>query len=222
MKVNRRSVCIGVAALAATLQVAISMAGEPDFDSELLAIAQAWDHANFEIPDATDKRDAFEVLSMRAAAFAQRHPGRAEPLVWEGIVLSSYAGAKGGLGALSLAKGAREHLLAALKISPEALGGSAYTSLGVLYYKVPGFPLGFGNHGKAREYLSKALALNPNGMDPNFFYGELLFEEGDYQQSLQYLQKAQAAAPRSQRQVADDGRRKEIAALMARVRAKLS
>lgn len=222
MKVNRRSVCIGVAALAATLQMATSTAGESDFESELLAIAQAWDHANFEIPDANHKRNAFEVLRTQAAAFAQHHPERAEPLVWEGIILSSYAGAKGGLGALSLAKGAREHLLAALKIAPEALSGSAYTSLGVLYYKVPGFPLGFGNHGKAREYLSKALALNPNGMDPNFFYGELLFEEGDYKQSLQYLQKAQTATPRPQRQVADDGRKKEIAALMDRVRSKLS
>lgn len=221
MKITRRTACVSLAALAAALQIPTLWAAEPDFDAELLSIAQAWDHANFGISDATDKRDALEVLSTRAAAFSQRYPDRAEPLVWEGIVLSSYAGAKGGIGALSVAKRSREHLLAALKISPQALNGSAYTSLGVLYYKVPGFPLGFGNHGKAREYLNKALALNPNGIDPNFFYGELLFEEGDYGQALQYLQKAQAAAPRPERPVADEGRRREIAALIDRARARL-
>ncbi len=39
-------------------------------------------------------------------------------------------------------KEARASLEAALKIAPEALDGSAYTSLGSLYYQVPGWPLG--------------------------------------------------------------------------------
>ena len=42
----------------------------------------------------------------------QEYPGRAEPLIWHGIILSSLAGAKGGLGALGLAKEARDQLLA--------------------------------------------------------------------------------------------------------------
>ena len=58
-----------------------------------------------------------------------------------------------------------------------ALDGSAYTSLGTLYYKVPGFPIGFGDHKKARQLLEAALKVNPDGIDSNYFYGEYLFDE---------------------------------------------
>ena len=46
-------------------------------------------------------------------------PTRAEALIWEGIIESSYAGAKGGLGALGLAKEARGNLEAALEDRPD-------------------------------------------------------------------------------------------------------
>ena len=38
----------------------------------------------------------------------KQYPGRAEPLVWKAIVLSTHAGAKGGLGALSMVREARD------------------------------------------------------------------------------------------------------------------
>lgn len=209
------------ALLAALALLAVPLQAAPaEFDAELLAIQQAWAQASYETPGGAAQKSAFEALARRAAAFAQRHPQRAEPLIWEGIVLSTYAGAKGGFGALGLAKQARARLDAALKIDPAALDGSAYTSLGTLYYKVPGFPLGFGNHDKARELLQKALALNPGGIDPNYFYGELLLEEGEYAEALRHLEKALAAPPRPNRELADAGRRREIAALIARARAK--
>ena len=136
-------------------------------------------------------------------------------------MLSTYAGAKGGLGALGLAKQAREKLQAAVKIDPNALDGSAYTSLGTLYHKVPGFPLGFGDDKKAREYLERALQVNPNGLDPNYFYGEFLFDTGAYREAQKYLEKALTAGPRPNREVADRGRRSEITALLTRVKQKL-
>lgn len=220
MRSSHRSGWVAFMALAACLQGPLSAAGEADFDQELQGIESAWDHANFDpAPSAEARRSTLEQLTARAAEFTRRYPDRAEPRIWEGIILSSYAGAKGGLGALGLAKRSRERLLAALAISPEVLNGSAYTSLGALYFKVPGFPLGFGNHDKAREYLNKALTLNPRGIDPNFFYGELLFEDGHYAEALQYLERAQQAPPRPGREVADEGRRREIAALLERTRA---
>ena len=107
-----------------------------------------------------------------------------------------------------------------MKLDPQALQGSAYTSLGTLYYKVPGFPIGFGNKNKAREYLQHALAINPDGVDPNFFYGEFLLEQDEYEQALEHLQKALQAPPRPGREQADAGRRKEIEMLIARVHEK--
>jgi tetratricopeptide (TPR) repeat protein len=215
-----------VALLCATLSAAAaSYAGapaDPAFDAELLSVQQAWAKVNYEMPAGDARNAAFESLEKRAEAFTHQHPKRAEALIWEGIIESSYAGAKGGLGALSLAREARGNLEAALKLDPNALDGSAYTSLGTLYFKVPGFPLGFGDHDKAGELLQRALKLNPNGIDPNYFYAEYLYEQGKYQESLQYLERAGKAAPRPGRESADKGRHGEIAALQAKVKAKMS
>lgn len=212
-----------VAATVALAAFALPAAAADDaaFDAELLAIQQAWARVNYETPAGDVREQAFDQLEKRAEKFTQQNPGRAEALVWEAIIESSYAGAKGGLGALGLCKEARGNLEAALKINPGALDGSAYTSLGTLYYKVPGFPVGFGDHDKARKLLRKALELNPNGIDPNYFYGEFLYEEGEYAQALQYLDKAARAAPRPGRESADKGRRAEIAALAVRVKKEL-
>lgn len=222
IKSSRRSWLESLALAVALLPVALpALAQDAAFTTELTAIQQDWEQANYQSANEAEKRRQLEALSARSEAFARNHPQRAEALVWEGIVLSSYAGAKGGLGALSLAKKSRDCLLAATRIDPAALKGSAYTSLGALYYKVPGWPVGFGDRDKASEFLQKALALNPDGMDPNYFAGELFYEEGEYSRSLQHLQKALAAPPRPDRPLADAGRRIEINNLMAKVRMEL-
>ena len=212
--------------IAATVAVAVfavrvSAADDAAFNTELLSIQQSWAKVNYETPAGDARAQAFDQLEKRAEKFTQQNPGRAEALIWEAIIESSYAGAKGGLGALGLCKEARGNLEAALKLNPSALDGSAYTSLGTLYYKVPGFPVGFGDHDKARKLLKKALEINPNGIDPNYFYAEFLYEEGEYAQALQYLDKAAKAAPRPGRELADKGRRAEIATLTSQVKKEL-
>jgi len=208
-------------AVLAVFSVRASAADDAAFNAELLSIQQAWAKVNYETPAGDARAQAFDQLEKRAEQFVHQHPGRAEALIWEAIIESSYAGAKGGLGALGLAKEARGNLEAAIKIDPNALDGSAYTSLGTLYYKVPGFPVGFGDHDKARKLLKKALEINPNGIDPNYFFAEFLYEEGEFAQALPYLDKAAKAPPRPGRESADKGRRAEIAALTAKVKKEL-
>ncbi len=220
MKHVRNVVFVCASLLAGPLLAATP--ADPAFDAALLSIQQAWARVNYETPAGDERAKAFEALEKRAENFTHENPARPEALIWEGIIESSYAGAKGGLGALSLCKEARGNLEAALKLDPNALDGSAYTSLGALYYKVPGFPVGFGDDEKAGKLLQKALKLNPNGIDSNYFYAEYLFEEGRYAESLQYLGRAGKAAPRPGREVADKGRRGEIAALTVKVKAKMS
>jgi tetratricopeptide (TPR) repeat protein len=195
---------------------------DDDFDTELRAIQDGWAVANYQTTGKEAKNAAFEKLAAQAAALTAKNPQRAEPLIWEGIVLSTWAGVKGGLGALGLAKDSRARLEAALKIDENALNGSAHTSIGTLYHKVPGFPVGFGSDKKAMEHLRKGLSINPDGIDPNFFYGEFLFDEREYQQALDHLQKALNAPPRPGRELADEGRREEVRDLIAKTREALS
>ena len=185
-------------------------------EAELLEIQQSWARINYSTNSAEQKAAEFGQLAAKAAALASSQPGRAEPMVWHGIALSSQAGAKGGLGALSLAKEARSVLEASLKIDATALAGSAHTSLGTLYHKVPGFPIGFGDDKKARKHLEAALKLNPTGIDPNFFYAEFLLDKGETALAIKHLKLAQAAPARPGREVADAGRRQEITALLSK------
>lgn len=180
-----------------------------NLDSDLAGIQGRWAEIQYQLPE-DQKEKAFEDLAGQAQTLVDTYPDRAEPLIWQGIVLSTYAGAKGGLGALGLVKDARKSLEKALEIDPSALEGSAYTSLGSLYYQVPGWPLGFGDDDKARKYLLKALELNPDGIDPNYFYGDFLVEQDQPERAREYLRKALNAPERPNRTLADSGRREEI------------
>lgn len=217
--IKRVAVCAALTFSALTLAAPAGPAPAA-FQTELLVIQNEWARINY-LTEEDRKADEFDALATRAEDFERAFPNRAEPLIWEGIVLSTYAGVKGGLGALSLARRARDKLEAALKLDPQALDGSAYTSLGTLYYKVPGFPLGFGDRDKARRLLETALKLNPDGIDPNYFYGEFLYEQGRHADAVASLRRALAAPPRPNRELADRGRRQEIEALLAKAQRKL-
>lgn len=167
-----------------------------------------------------DQEGRFAALAAEADRALARFPDRAEMLIWHGIIVASYAGAKGGLGALGLAKDARKDFETALKIDPRALNGAAYTSLGSLYYQVPGWPIGFGDDRKAVANLRQGLAIDPNGIDANFFYGDYLFRNGDRAGAEPYLRKALQAPPRPGRKLADEGRRREIDALLEKIAAR--
>ena len=188
---------------------------------ELLHIQTRWAEVNYTLQD-DEQEKAFDMLVAEANAWIEREPDNADAYVWRGIIQSTYAGAKGGLGALGLAKKARKSLEHALELDPDALDGSAYGSLGTLYYKVPGWPLGFGDDKKAGKLLLKALAINPDGIDPNYFYADYLYEQGDYQGAKIAAEHALQAPPRPERPLADEKRRQEIQALMEKIAAKVN
>ena len=186
-------------------------------DDAVTELQRDWEVIRYQTP-AAEREKRFEALAAKAHKFSESFPGRSEPLVWEGIVVSSWAGEKGGLGALGLVKQAKAIYEQAIQIDGSALEGSAYNSLGVLYYKVPAWPLGFGDKGKAKELLQKALAINPQGIDPNFFYAEYLTETKHADEALPYLERALHAPTRPGRQIADTGRREEARALLAKIK----
>ena len=205
--------------LLVSLFSAAALAQDDGLANGILDIQHEWEHVHYQLPK--DKQDAaFQHVEEDTAALVKQYPGRAEPLVWKAIVLSTHAGVKGGLSALSMVRQARDLLEQAEKIDPAALDGSIYTTLGSLYYQVPGWPLGYGDDKKAEALLKKALEINPNGIDANYFYGDFLYRKGQYPEALAALEKAMHAPERPSRPLADVGRRKEIQAVIAKIKDK--
>jgi tetratricopeptide (TPR) repeat protein len=172
-------------------------------------LQKQWAIVNYELSGKVQK-DAFEILIETANKKVKDYPESAELYIWRGIIRSTYAGVKGGLDALKYARAARSDLEKALELNALALGGSAYTCLGSLYLNVPGWPISFGDDEKAEKLLKRALDINPDGIDSNYFYGDYLRGQGKYQSAEEYFLRAQQAMPRVGRELADAGRRKEV------------
>lgn len=187
----------------------------------LLDVQRDWAHVNYDLT-GDEQEKAFNVLLHKAEKWVKKNPDSAEAHIWLGITQSSFAGVKGGLGALSLAKKAKKNFEQALRLDENALHGSALVSLGVLYHKVPGWPLGFGDDDKAKDLILAGLEQSPDGIDSNYFAAEFFYDNKQYDKALSHLQIAQTATPRADRPLADKGRQLEIATLKQRVEAKLN
>lgn len=204
-----------------TLCCACAASAQTGGNGALTRLQTRWAEINYQLAGKA-QAGAFEQLIDEAETFVQQHPEDANLLIWDGIIKSSYAGASGGFGALKYAKAAKADFEKAMTIDPNALDGSAYTSLGTLYFKVPGWPIGFGDNDKAESLLRQAVAINPSGIDPNYFLGEYLRDRHRYGEAIQYYRKAQQAAPRPGRELADQGRQREIRDALADVEKKVN
>jgi tetratricopeptide (TPR) repeat protein len=192
-----------------------ALAGD-DVESSVAELQHGWASVLYQTPP--QQKDAtYRQLADKAEQVTSRYPGRIEPMVWEAIILGSYADYQNGLAALGKLKQARELLQTAEKMDATAMQGFIPMVLGVLHYKAPGWPLSFGDDKKALAYLQAALRIDPAGIDQNFYYGEFLVRQHDYTQARIYLEKALAAAPRAGREDADSGRRAEIGQIMKKM-----
>ncbi len=199
--------CLGSAAMA-----------HAQMTPEVTALQQRWAEVNYMLK-GKPQVEAFNALIEDAHNVTQAQSANAEAWIWSGIIRSSYAGAKGGLGALSAAKAAKADLEQAMTLNADAMDGSAYTSLGVLFLNVPGWPVGFGDEEKGVELLKKGLELSPDGIDSNYFYAEYLFKHEAYDEATRYLNRAMNAPSRPGRELADQGRRGEIEHMLQEIEA---
>jgi len=184
---------------------------------ELLQIQKQWAEYVYQTEDKKVQYTLLQKLALKTNKLSTQYANNAELMTWDGIVLSTFAGIKGGMGGLSLAKEAKKKLERAKQIDDKTLNGSVYVSLGTLYSKVPGWPIGFGNSQKAKSYFNKALNINPNGIDPNYFYAEYLIDQNQQAKAISHLKKALNAPARPSRPVADKGRKQEALQLLAKL-----
>jgi tetratricopeptide (TPR) repeat protein len=201
-----------------------SKAADKALTADILEIANSWAHIKFEEEDLSLQQRHILALADRASALMQKYPGRAEPVIWKGVLLSEGASMANEdhsmLTARSLAYQARDILLEAEKMDPAALEAGAPASLGVLYYRVPSFPIAFGDTDLARKYLEEAIRYSPNGMDANYFYGDFLYNQKDYAGAQRVWKHALTIPVNSERPVWDKSRRQVIQENLAKLAAK--
>jgi tetratricopeptide (TPR) repeat protein len=190
-------------------------------DGEVLGIAEEWAKIKYLSTKDEERSAKLTALAPKAEALVKKYPGRPEALIWHGIVVSEQASLSSGFTALGFANKARDLLLEAYKIDPKALDAGAPTSLGVLYYRVPSFPLAWGDKEKARKYLEEATKSAPNGRDAHYFYADFLYEQGDYKGAEQVLKVALSLPKHPERPVWDEHFPKVMEGLLDRVRKKL-
>ena len=204
------------AALAGT---AIAAQADDDLTPALASIEDRWTAVRYEIKTDPQKLAAVHDLERDAAALMQAHPLSVEARVWYALTLLAEADVRHNASALPLVREARG-LLEEAQAQPSTMQVQILNALGDLYAQVPGWPIGFGDKKKAGELLQKALAINPRGIDPNFFYGEYLVETKRPEEAVAYLERALQAPARPGRQIADAGRREEARTLLDRIKAK--
>lgn len=173
----------------------------------------AWAQAQYPADKKSQEKD-FEILLERANSLLQAAPADPDLYVWRGIIKASYAGVKGGLGALGLVKEAKVDLEHAIELGGGALQAAARTSLGSLYFQVPPWPIAFGSDKKAEAYLLEGLAMAPVDIDSNYFYALYLLDRREFGKARQYLELAHAAPRRIGRAYADQERRREVLELI--------
>ncbi|MCB1562923.1 MAG: tetratricopeptide repeat protein [Alphaproteobacteria bacterium] len=198
-----------------------SQVAEDPVMAQVAYLQTEWARIKYRVPDENAQLSAIHKLEDHAEKVSAAYPDRAEPKIWEGIILSTDAGIVKGLSALGKVKKAKALFETALHENPQALDGSAYTSLGSLYYQVPGWPVAFGDNEQAEKHLKQALQINPEGIDPNFFYGDFLLQDGRLDDAKTYLERALRAPDRPDRSLADAGRRQEIKAKLAEIHEKV-
>jgi tetratricopeptide (TPR) repeat protein len=162
--------------------------------SELLRLAHDWEHVKLQVGDRDDQERQMANLAQRAGKIAEQYENIPDPVVWVGIITSEQASLANDTGspikALELAKRARDILEKVEKADPATMDAGAPTTLGVLYDRVPGFPISFGDKARARHYLQEAIRSAPNGLDANYFYGDFLYKHGEQAEAIEVLERA--------------------------------
>jgi tetratricopeptide (TPR) repeat protein len=166
-------------------------------------IESEWASIYYNTPKS--KQGAFYAqLLEKTTNLSKQYPNAAEPLFWQAVVKATYADHQDAFSALSAIHEARDLLIKAININPEAMSGSAYVTLGTLYYMVPKWPIAFGDDNAAKQMLETALKINPKGIDANYFYGEYLMLHNKSGDAAVYFEKATAAPVRDDQTYTDN------------------
>jgi tetratricopeptide (TPR) repeat protein len=165
-------------------------------DQKIDAIETNWGRTYYSAMTKDEKKKIYTDLISETEELIRTFPKTAEPIVWKGILVSNLASVIDRIAALNKIKEAKKHFEDSIAINPNALFGTAYINLGILYHEVPGWPVSFGNDSISEKMFKKALTVNPNSIDVNLYYGKFLEDKDRKQEALLYFKKAVSLNPR--------------------------
>lgn len=168
----------------------------------LQSLESEWASIHYKTPKAK-QNNAYQHLLDKTALLKKQHPNAAEPIFWEAVIKATSADNQSAISALSLVSEAKDLLQKAISINPYTMDGSAYVTLGTLYYMVPKWPIAFGDEDKAKELLETALKINPKGIDSNYYYGDFLLSLDQHEEAKKYFENAINAPVRPEQAFAD-------------------
>ncbi|MGR8930930.1 MAG: hypothetical protein ACU836_09835 [Gammaproteobacteria bacterium] len=190
----------------ATVVVFLLLFAKPLLASELntsiAGLESAWAAAYYQ-PDEAKQKQTYPVLLQKAEQLVAHYPDAAEPKIWQATIMATNAAFEAPFKALSTLEQAKTLLEDAIRINPRALDGSAYVTLGSLYYMLPGWPVSFGDDDMAEHLLQVSLKINPNGIDTNYFYADFLQRQGRDGEATIFFEKAAHAPIRKEQIFAD-------------------
>ena len=172
-------------------------------NDSLQDIESEWAIIHYNTPDKKQEI-AYNKLYKKVTHLAKEYPNKAEPLIWEAIIKACNADHINAVEALENIHDAHDLLQEAIKRDPAALGGSAYVTLGALYYMTPLWPIGFGDENVAKYMFENAIKINPEGLESNYFYAEFLLSLNQLDEAEKYYKKAISIPSRPEQKFADD------------------
>jgi tetratricopeptide (TPR) repeat protein len=185
-----------------------------DVVSSVQAIESEWASIYYTLPKS-DQEGAYDALLKKATKLTEQHPNSSELLFWQAVILATNAELQDGFTALNAIHKSRDLLLQSIKMNPQTANGSAYVTLGTLYYMAPKWPIAFGDTEKAEQMFQAALKINPNGIDANYFYGDFLQANSHPREAEIYFEKALLAPSRDDQLFADNKLKDEVKLALA-------
>ena len=182
-----------------------------DLSIAVQAIESEWASIYYTQPK-NEQEAAYSTLLSKTEQLAAQNPRSSELIFWQAVVIATNAELQDGFSALRSIHKARKLLEQVINLAPDTANGSAYVTLGTLYYMSPKWPVAFGDDEKAEQMFKAALKINPNGIDANYFYGDFLLANNHPKEALKYFEIA-LSSPSRKAQIFADERLKEEAKL---------
>ena len=164
-------------------------------DPSVIAELARLECANADVEREKNKRIAFYNNCLETADKALAgDDDEIVALYWKAVAMGKLSEEMGILNALRMTRPMEKLFLRVIALDEHYDNAGGHKALGRMYFRLPSFPISFGNKEKALFHLKRALELYPHDIIARAFYAEALYDMGKKQEAIQ-LAEAIVAMP---------------------------